>query len=306
MMSIMQGKLLKTALLLIAAALLFAFPATKIPLLDRQAEAYFSDAIQKAGLAYATVRIINASVSVIKDSQVQLEPAGIGLSLAIGQVVDPLDDLTERLSDVLITAIASLGIQRLLHGIGVSLAPPLLAGLLVLLAGLMWLRRWGTDPLCRLLLGVSVLVITGRFFLPASAVVNDFLYRGFFLDDITQARQTLALATAELEQLKEIRLPEVNGIAGTLKNSTAFLTTKAIQFKDALVAISHDMGDIVANLLKLTWLYIGMFLLQVIALPVLMFWLMVKFVNALLSLNISNVIARPDLIRTAAPQPPSS
>lgn len=302
----MQGKLLKTALLLIAAALLFAFPAAKIPLLDRQAEAYFSDAIQKAGLAYATVRIINASVSVIKDSQVQLEPAGIGLSLAIGQVVDPLDDLTERLSDVLITAIASLGIQRLLHGIGVSLAPPLLAVLLILLAGLMWLRRWGTDPLCRFLLGVSVLVITGRFFLPASAVVNDFLYRGFFLDDITQARQTLALATAELEKLKEIRLPEVNGIAGTLKNSTAFLKTKTIQFKDALVAISHGMGDIVANLLKLTWLYIGMFLLQVVALPVLMFWLLVKFVNALLSLNISTVIARPDLIRTAAPQPPSS
>ncbi len=293
----MKKKLVKTILLLSLSIFLFAFPTKKIPLIDRHAEAYFSDAMQKAGLAYATVRVINASVSVIKDSEVQLEPGGVGLSLAAGQIVDPIDDLSERLSDVLITAIASLGVQRLLFEIGISLAPPLLACLMAILAGLIWLDRWGIDRLCKLLVAINIIVITARFFLPLSSLLNDFLYKNFFLDDIKQTRQNLALATVELEKLKEIHLPEMNGIAETLKNSTAFLKMKTIQFKDALVAITHDMGDIVVNLLKLTWLYIGIMLLQVIVLPLAMFWLLFKLLNTLFSLHYPLSFVRTDMMK---------
>jgi len=70
-------------------------------------DAYFREAITKAGVAYATCRVLNASVSIVKDSSLQLEPAGVGISLAVGQALDPIDDMTERLSDVLVTAITS-------------------------------------------------------------------------------------------------------------------------------------------------------------------------------------------------------
>ena len=52
---------------------------------------------------------INATVSVIQQSSVQLEPAEIGLSLAVGQIVDPINDMVEKLLNVLVMSITSLG-----------------------------------------------------------------------------------------------------------------------------------------------------------------------------------------------------
>ena len=42
-----------------------------------------------------------------------------------------------------------------------------------------------------------------------------------------------------------------------------------------------NVGTIVDNLLKLTFLYVGIFLIQVILLPLGIFWLLVKTANAL-------------------------
>ena len=92
------------------ATILFFSVGFEIPVLDKKANTYFNESISKAGLAYATCRVINASISVIQNSNLQLEPAGVGVSLAIGQALDPIDDMTERLSDVLVTAIVALGI----------------------------------------------------------------------------------------------------------------------------------------------------------------------------------------------------
>lgn len=102
----------KPLLILVAAFTLFMLPGLRIPLLDQKANAYFSETITQAGIAYGVCRVVNASVSVVKESQLQIEPAGIGVSLAAGQVLDPLDDMTERVSDILITAIISLGMLR--------------------------------------------------------------------------------------------------------------------------------------------------------------------------------------------------
>jgi hypothetical protein len=47
--------------LLISITLIFA-PAIKLPLLDKNTDAYFTQAITKASIAYATCRVINGSL----------------------------------------------------------------------------------------------------------------------------------------------------------------------------------------------------------------------------------------------------
>ena len=85
---------------ILGAVLLFLSPGLRLPVLDEQADAYFRSAITKGGLSYATCRVINASVSIVEESSLHLQPAGVGVSLAVGQALDPLDDLTERVSDI--------------------------------------------------------------------------------------------------------------------------------------------------------------------------------------------------------------
>ena len=272
------------------AILLFFSSGLRLPLLDTAADAYFREAITKGGVAYATCRVINASVSIVKESSLQLEPAGVGVSLAVGQALDPIDDMTERLSDVLVTAITSLGVQELAYEISVSLAPPILSIFLFTLSILSWFENDRLKSFQRTTMRFALLIVIARFCLPISSMANEFINNNFFNAQISDAIKELAVGSAELDKLKDFSLPEIDGVLGTIENSASFLKRKSIELNNALVATVSNMGDIIENLLKLTFLYVGIFLIQVIILPLLSFFFLVKIINALFNTNIPLIL----------------
>ena len=284
---------------LVLALALFMLPGREIPMLDKQADDYFENAISQAGVAYAACRVVNATVSVIGDSQVQLEPAGIGLSLAAGKVLDPIDDMTERLSNVLVTAIVSLGIQKLGYEIGVSLAPDLLAVVLLIYAFSIVILPSRLRRFKYLLLRIGALILIARFLLPITSMANDFLLKHYFTDDIQQATDNLTLYSAGFESLREIEFPAYDGFFGTIENSAAFVRQRAIALKEALDVMVSNLGDIIENLLTLTWLFAGIFLIQVILMPLGVFWLLVKLMNILFAMNLTVFVQKEDRQPTA-------
>lgn len=285
-----KQKIIRSALGIVAAAILFFSAGLKLPGLDTTTDAYFREAITKAGVAYATCRVINASVSIIKESSVQLEPAGVGVSLAVGQVLDPIDDMTERLSDVLVTAITSLGVQKLAYEISVSLAPPLLAIFLLILSALVWFDNENLANFQKTMVRFIFLIVIARLFLPIASVSDHYLYKYYFADQISEANKELAVGSADLEKLKDFSLPEIDGILGTIESSASFLKQKSTEFKNALVTTVTNTGNIIENLLKLTFLYVGVFLIQVVILPLLAFWFLVKIANAIFQTNIPAIV----------------
>ena len=264
---------------IVIAILLFFSSALRLPVLDTTTDAYFREAITKAGVAYATCRAINASVSIVKDSNLQLEPAGVGLSLAVGQALDPIDDMTERLSDVLVTAITSLGVQKLAYEISVSLAPPILSIFLFVLSILSWFESDRLKSFQITIMRFALLIVIARFCLPISSAANEFVDKNFFADQISDASQELSLVFDDFDKLKDFSLPESEGVLETIENSTSFLKQKSIEFNNALVTTVSNMGNIIENLLKLTFLYVGIFLIQIIILPLLSFWFLVKIIQ---------------------------
>ena len=270
--------------------MLFFSSGLKLPVLDATTDVYFDEAITKAGVAYATCRVVNASVSIVKDSSLQLEPAGVGVSLAVGQALDPIDDMTERLSDVLVMAITSLGVQKLTYEISVSLVPPVLSMFLLALSIMIWFENERLTSFQKTIMRFLLLIVIARFCLPISSMANEFVYKHFFADQISEANKELGLGTAEIDKLKDFSLPKIDGVLGTIENSTSFLKQKSMEFKNALVATVSNMGAIIENLLKLTFLYVGIFLIQVIILPLLSFWFLVKIVNSLFHTNVPVIL----------------
>ncbi|WPD20793.1 MAG: hypothetical protein Q3M24_20935 [Candidatus Electrothrix aestuarii] len=283
-----KGKMKKTilqkgifsALGIIAALLLFLSPSLKIPLMDTAADNYFREAISKGGISYATCRVINASISIIKESNLHLEPAGVGISLAVGQALDPIDDMTERLSDVLVTAITSLGVQKLAYEMGISLAPPVLAVFLFLLSLLVWFNSTKLVFLHKTVTRFALLILIARFFLPLSSLANEFINTNFFTPQIDEVSTKLALDSKKLDTLKEISLPD--GLFGT----ATFLKEKSGELKKALALVANNMGGIIESLLQLTFLYVGILLIQVVLLPLLAFFFLIKIVNALFDIHL--------------------
>jgi hypothetical protein len=274
----------------LVAILLFYYPALKLPVLDGTTDVYFREAITKAGVAYATCRVVNASVSIVKESSLNLEPAGLGVTLAVGQALDPIDDMTERLSDILVTAITSLGVQKLAYEIGVSLAPSIVAAFLLIFSILIWFENEILITMRNTIIRFVLLILIARLALPIAAIANNYIQEHFFAENISNANKELAVGSAELDRLREFSLPEIEGTLGTIKNSASFIQRKSVEFKDAVVATVSNSGNIIENLLKLSFLYVGFFLIQVIALPIIVFWLLVKFANSLFGTNVPVIL----------------
>jgi len=63
---------------------------------------------------YAVLRGLNAVISTAQGTELSIEPMGVGLTLTPGEILDPLNDLIEQVSTVLLFASASIGIQKIL------------------------------------------------------------------------------------------------------------------------------------------------------------------------------------------------
>lgn len=266
---------------ILGAVLLFLSPGLRLPVLDEQADAYFRSAITKGGLSYATCRVINASVSIVEESSLHLQPAGVGVSLAVGQALDPLDDLTERVSDILVTAVISLGVQKLSYEIGISLVPPALAVLLLLHSLLLWCGGEQMRLVQRMLLRFSLLLVAARFCLPISSLLNDVVNQQFFNQRIEQVSSNLNASSAGFDKLKDFHLPD-----GGILSTASFLKQKSTELREALTEVSKNIGSLTENLLQLAFLYLGIFLIQVIVLPLAAFFVLAKSTNALFGTTI--------------------
>ena len=57
---------------------------------------------------YAVLRGLNAVISTAQGTELSIEPMGVGLTLTPGEILDPLNDLIEQVSTVLLFASASI------------------------------------------------------------------------------------------------------------------------------------------------------------------------------------------------------
>ena len=289
-----KKNIIKTPLLLLSAFVLLLLPGLKLPYLDKAADTYFSESIEKASMAYGVCRLVNASVSVVKESQVQIEPAGLGVSLAVGQVLDPLDDMTERASDILTTSIVSLGIQKIAFELCVAFAPPLIGLVVIIFAFLSFLGGDRARKLKDMTLKAIILLTVARLCLPASSTINAYLQEHYFTPQIMKVKDELAMHSPAMERLKDMNMPETDGVLGTVKNGFDYVGEKASELGLALKFMIDNTGKMISNLLKLSYLYGAIFIVQVILLPLGVFWILARITNLLFGTNIPYILKRND------------
>ncbi len=94
--------------------LLLAAVLSVTPFIDQRAAADYEQLFQRAFITFALARTINGVISVVQGTEVALQPAGVGVTLTPGEILDPVNDLIERFSWIMMGATVSLGIQNVL------------------------------------------------------------------------------------------------------------------------------------------------------------------------------------------------
>ena len=101
-----------------------------------------------------------------------------------------------------------------------------------------------------------------------------------------------------MERLKDMRMPEVDGVLGTVKKGFNFVDEKTSDLGTALKEMIQNMENMITNLLKLSYLYVALFVIQVILLPIGIFLFLTRITNAFLRTNAPHIISHEGLNKT--------
>lgn len=291
-------KRLLISILVILIAVLSATSAIeslfRIPLireLDDRGTAYLDAAMTRALYTFAIGRSINGVISVIQGTSVAVSPAGVGVDLTLGEILDPVNDLIERFSYVMLISAASLGIQKVLMEMGVWIG---FRVLLTLSMALILFGIWfpsgkadlspeaGTDSpsaagTSLITVGVKLILVSLviRFGIPATAIVSEKMYDLFLEQRYKESVQSLEKVSKEIKDVsltdEPDRADENPGYLDTLKQiyngakDIAGLKQKLSSLKDKI----SDYSKHITNL-------ITVFLLQTMIIPIAALWALIR------------------------------
>ncbi|RPH98688.1 MAG: hypothetical protein EHM68_03625 [Lysobacterales bacterium] len=271
-----------------AALLLLLLALSTITSVDRYAEREYEALFQRAFITFALARTLNGLISAVQGTELALQPAGVGITLTPGEVLDPVNDLVERFSWIMLGATISLGIQQVLLDVGQWW------GLRVLVAALglawLWLRLrrataagdeeavGGAAGFERTLFQVFVVVLFLRFAVPLAVIANEALYHLFLEGRYQQSQQVIESAGADLEQASA-QTPdaaaeadaEAPGLMESLGRSLSG-TRNALDFRQRLENIRERAGGVIEHLIQLS----VVFVLQTALLPIAFLWIFLQ------------------------------
>ncbi|MEA3363669.1 MAG: hypothetical protein U9Q61_10445 [Thermodesulfobacteriota bacterium] len=275
-----------TSLILISLLMVIVLPPLRTAVfenrflqqVDQTATEQVEKSLTRALASFALARVTNGVISVIQESEVAVSPAGVGLNLALGQVLDPLNDMVERFSWVMLVALTSLGVQRFLIEISPWLGIELLGSLALLLwlAGL-WLGRWLRVDLASLGRRLLFLAIVVRFAVPLTAALNQTAYEYFLADRYAVASSSIAETNAELQQVDAI--PDTSEDESWWQQFTSRLkqAEQAIDFERVQDWLKQRSTQMINSFLDL----LVVFLLNTVILPIAFLWGIFRLFKAL-------------------------
>jgi len=249
---------------------------------DAAAVASVDASFDRALVAFALARVTNAAISFLQETEVEITPLGVGVTLAVGQVLDPVNDLVERFSWVMLLSLTALGIQKVLLEVGpwLSIEVVLAAALGLVLAGLWWPSRWTLDP-ARLGRRLLVLALLVRFCVPFAAFLNQQTYRIFLAERYAVATGEIEAGNRELTsvQKKLLVTPREGqeGRPGTLEQAQRLYAqiAESLNVREGIDALKDKVNAMLSNFLALT----VVFLLNTVLFPLLFLWGGVRLVR---------------------------
>ena len=268
--------------------LLTVFSATNF--FDSYGEKYTDDGFKRSLSAFAIAKGLNGVISVVQGTEVAVEPAGIGLILTPGQILDPANDLIERFSWVMLVCTTSLGIQSILLKMFSSFYfSTLVASSLLLMVLFVWNDKNASIGVKNILYRIAAFLIILRFFIPVMAISSEGIYKAFLEPKYTESKLQLESSNEVISILGE----ENKEAQKEVKKDVPWYESLRNNFNAAIDSFDVDkrveqLKDEADNLTNHLISLIVVFTMQNIFLPLVFIWLSLKLIQANFSFRFFN------------------
>jgi hypothetical protein len=267
---------------LISLLLLLVAIFSVTPFIDQRAAADYDQLFQRAFITFALARTINGVISVLQGTEIALQPAGVGVTLTPGEILDPVNDLVERFSWIMMGATISLGVQNVLLDIS---AWWVIQVLVTALAAWLLIRLWypgqGSQLNRVLFKRVLPLLLFIRFAVPVMLIANDLLYQQFLEQRYQQSTEIVTEAGKDLEQIRaETNLDNTQDDDVSMLDSITRAwssTVDTVDLSGRLKRIQTRAAEVIEHLIQLS----VVFVLQTALLPVAFLWFFTQVLKRL-------------------------
>jgi len=268
----------KYGLMALAIAVMIAVSLMKP--IDNSSQSQLDSALTRAMIGFGLARTLNGVISVAQGTEFAVQPAGVGVNFSPGEILDPINDLVERFSWVMLLATSSLGVQKILLEVSSW------AGISVLLggAGLFFLlTRMRNSSLARMadiagkLLLVMILV---RFLIPVGSLANDWVYKQFLQPQYEQSSEQLEIASTRIREISA-RQTQAEKNDGSLKERAKSLYN-SMTAKFDFDGMLNDYKDSAENVSEHAISLIVVFTLQTVVFPLLFLYLIYRLFRSVL------------------------
>lgn len=221
--------------------------------LEKSGQSYLLETSKQVGIAFATARLLNGMLSMIEELEVSAE-LGVGASMSPGEILEPLDDLVERFSIVMLINFVTVNGLLLLGTIGkiigLTLIVPL--GVFLFIASL-----WGSRNV-RTAMAVAgyKMVVLGLFLyilVPALGAGSFLVDQIILKEKQVQAQQKMPeFVRQKVEdhtQTDQINHPAESGFfdifrfANEIKNNVSELKDQLSQIRSSLPRIIESITE---------------------------------------------------------------
>jgi hypothetical protein len=215
---------------------------------------------------YATARLLNAAISVLQGTEVSLAPIGVGMTLTPGQALDPVNDLVEQFSKLMLVATVAFGVQKVLLVVGASWMISLTLTVVATLWSFLYLRGL-TMP--RLLARLLLILLMARFALPVSVIGTEAIFQKFLLPEYQVSHDTLKATQSEAGKLGKLphEAMEKQSLWEKMSNSFTNAAAGSVERLESLKLAAEQATDRIISLMVI-------FTLQTIVFPILLIWVL--------------------------------
>lgn len=233
---------------------------------------------------FAVARGLNGLVSVIQGTEVNVSPAGVGATFAPGQLLDPVNDMVERFSWVMLMSSVSIGVQEAMLHLGKTTLFKVLFAVVTLLVLLqLWLPKvelpWRVETSFKVLVVLAVL----RFSVPMLVMMNETVYMYVLEPKYEQSFSEVSKTSEEVKvmieevQIRERRMEKESSFMDSFNVSKKYEDYK-LELKQSVDRFIEKFNDVMESIIRL----ITVFIINSIIIPLGALWLFIYGLGAIL------------------------
>lgn len=245
--------------------------------IDIRAKEIIDDSLAQAVIVFGSAKALNAVISLAQGTELDLP----FLTVAIGEVLDPINDLIEQFSLIMLASMTSLGIQKILMIFVTNKIFNIILTFCLIVVNIWLFLRFKKDERVRsLFFKVTVVLVFLRFAIPFIGFVNEAAYNNFVKPEynIEKLNQSIIEAKEKVNRVtnETIMQKEQSSFFDKVveKFDSAYYSKRVDEYRDAAEDSSRYIVDLIT-----------VFVFQTILLPIIFLLVLYYFIRAVFNIG---------------------